>query len=600
MTRIALINLKNTSQGSFWIAAAMVACVLSACEGEASAVCDEDPCFSRGCPGFPGDLACGVNAPEAVGDRKARRGCVGGCPADAPVCDRRLDRCVACFRHSECGNDTFCDVFSGRCRTRCDTDLDCEGSDSRWCAEGYCRPDAEVQVWGDASFEAGYLRHQPIESRAEFGSSLALSADGRVLATHGALGSGAVEVWRQGEGGWERETRLLAGLYPDPQLYRAFALALSPDGNLLVVGDPLESSLDKGVFATLRGGSDSPLSDQETAGAAYVFEKLSGVWRLVAVLKPSNTHRQQNFGAAVALADHGRLIAVGSPRERAASRGVGGAQTDLTAEGAGAVYLFARSAETWAQTSYLKASDSAPTLRFGASLALSHAGAVLAVGAANGTHQKGTAYLFEAHNGIWEERQKLLHEHDEDVLGASFGKSLALSGNGNVLAVGTYRDAPEANETGDYPGSVHVYARAGTRWGLQTRLKSTRPHSHNEFGSAVALSADGRTLAVGESVDRSAGTGLNPPPISEELRASGAAYIYQRLHREWVERAYIKHRFKQEYAMFGSRVALSASGSTLAVSSHLDFGSSVADVSEREADPAFRSGSVTVFKRARE
>ncbi len=595
------MNVRNAGQSSVWLVVALVAsALLWACEGESSAICDANPCFSRGCPGFPGDLACGVGAAGLDDAHKARRGCDEGCPGDAPLCDREQDRCVACFRHSECGDDTFCDVFSGRCRTRCDTDVDCEGTDSPWCAEGYCRPDAEVQVWSDASFEAGYLRPEPLENRAEFGSSVALSADGRTLAAHAAFGSGAVEVWRQNDGGWERETRLLAGLYPDPQLKREYSLALSPDGNLLVVGDPQESSLDKGVFTTLRGGNETAFSAQETPGAAYVFERMSDVWRLTAVLKPSNTHRQQSFGTAVALANHGRLLAVGSPRERAASTGVGGAQTDLSAEDAGAVYIFERPSDAWVQTAYLKASDSAPARKFGLSLALSTSGSTLAVGAAENSIADGAAYVFESREGVWEEQHKL-PDAIEDISGTSFGYDVALSGDGNLLAVsGPIGDPTIVEPT--YPGAVRVFARAAEDWQQQAHLTPPRPQSTREFGSAVALSADGRTLVVGARLDGAPGTGVSSPDASggDAFYGSGAAHVYQRFHREWAERVYVKHRFEHEFTGFGGKVALSASGSTLAVGARSDYGASIENVLHHDEDPQFRSGSVTVFDRARE
>ncbi len=584
------------------LAAGFALGALAACEPGNSAVCDDNPCFSRECPGFPGDQVCGLATAPPKQGREAGRSCAAGCPDDAPMCDRALDRCVACYRHSDCTEDeTFCDVSAGRCRTRCERHDAC-GDATLWCAEGYCRPQSELEFWGDTSFEVGYLRPQIIAEGAKFGSSLALSADGRTLATHAQSGSGEVEVWVLGADGWQREARLLAERYSDPFLHLEYALALSADGNVLVVGDPHEVSLDKGVFTTFRSGGAATTSAGDMPGAAYVFERRSGVWSLSFVLKPSNAHAPQRFGAAVALSANGQVLAVGSPRERSAASGIDGVQTDLSVEDAGAVYLFERTTDVWRQSSYLKASDNKSGLYFGYTLALSRTGSVLAIGAPSQLDDDESVYLFESRSREWEERQVLRPDGPDNNVG--FGEATALSADGRVLVVSSsYEDLDAFLPTPNISlkGVVRVYERAQASWNETAVLFPQTEHSSFDFGRGVALSDDGRVLAVGVPGDFGVGTGLNPPMNSDERFASGAAYVFQRFHRDWERRLYVKHRFEQTRTRFGLGVALSASGDTLAVSANEDFGSSVeGSILDRQGEPEYMSGSVTVFKRAPE
>ena len=77
----------------------------------------------------------------------------------------------------------------------------------------------------------------------------------------------------------------------------------------------------------------------------------------------------------------GDTLAVGAYFEESNATGVNGDQTDNSASGAGAVYVFVRdpSTDTWSQQAYLKASNTGVSDYFGTSVALS--GDTLAVGA---------------------------------------------------------------------------------------------------------------------------------------------------------------------------------------------------------------------------
>ena len=76
-----------------------------------------------------------------------------------------------------------------------------------------------------------------------------------------------------------------------------------------------------------------------------------------------------------------------------------------------------------------------------------------------------------------------------------FGFSVALSNDGNTMAVGSPRDK---NAGQDFAfGAVYMFARHDGRWIQQARL-IPEPATSGRFGHAVALSMDGNTLAVGD------------------------------------------------------------------------------------------------------
>lgn len=154
-------------------------------------------------------------------------------------------------------------------------------------------------------------------------------------------------------------------------------LAMSADGSTVAVSTPHEDSAATGV-----NGSERDESAWDS-GAVYVFGRSGDSWTQQAYIKASNTQSSDKFGFAVALSGDGHTLAVGATLEDSGARGINANQADNSAQSAGAVYVFVRTAATWSQQAYVKASNADAGDQFGSGVAFTADGATMAV-AANG------------------------------------------------------------------------------------------------------------------------------------------------------------------------------------------------------------------------
>ena len=182
-----------------------------------------------------------------------------------------------------------------------------------------------------------------------------------------------------------------------------------------------------------------------------------------------------------------------------------------------------------------------------------------------------------------------------------FGFSVALSGDGNTLAVGAMWEGgsgtgvnPASDEGAMQSGAVYVYRRTGTTWAFEAYLKASNTEAGDWFGWSVALSADGNTLAVGAYEEDGSGTGVNPAS-DEGALSSGAGYVYQRTGSTWAFDAYIKASNTGTRDEFGLSVALSDDGTTLAVGAQGERGSGTG-VNPSSNEGATGSGAVYVYR----
>jgi hypothetical protein len=115
-----------------------------------------------------------------------------------------------------------------------------------------------------------------------------------------------------------------------------------------------------------------------------------------------------------------------------------------------------------------------------------------------------------------------------------FGSRLQLSGDGNTLAVAAQLedsvaqgiDGKQEDDSAQEAGAVYFFTRTGTVWSQKHYVKSTNNEAFDEFGSSVALSRDGRTMAVGARGEDSSAKGLNGNQADNSMKEAGAVYVF--------------------------------------------------------------------------
>lgn len=371
------------------------------------------------------------------------------------------------------------------------------------------------------------------------GTAVAVSADGKtaVMTSNSGVGfSGAVYTSKRVAGAWTSAQLLISDANTSDNF--GAAVAVSSDGNIILVGEPGRSQtlLGQGAFVSVINGipsSDFFASDVATTsaafgsalaisydgktavigapgahggsigntgdldyGAAYIFIRSDVIWTQQKKLVYSGGNTNDAFGTSVSMSADGNTVVVGAP------------QTNVTTvANPGYAVVFTRSDSIWTQTaSDITASDGSDGDAFGTSVAISADASTILVGAPNvqvAGNNLGKAYVFENFDDTWPLQHALIISDQGD---ADFGRSVTLSCNGNIALIG----ATAYLNT----GAVFFFTRLGAAWDLTStaQVESNATPNNDMFGSAVALSADGAIAVVGD-----------PQQYSDQ----GSAYIYR-------------------------------------------------------------------------
>ena len=304
-----------------------------------------------------------------------------------------------------------------------------------------------VQVGNDIDGES------PLD---QSGYAVALSSNGAVLAAGafwnngGEIRAGHVRVYVNAGGGWEQRGSDLNGSAAFD--YFGWSLSLSADGTILAVG------------AKLADGVNGARS-----GRVHLFQWISDTWQPLGSAL-DGVGAGDEFGCEVALSDDGTILAVGAWGN------------DAGGSNAGHVRVFAWTGTDWTQ----RGNDllgSSKEDRFGDSVSLSSVGSILAIGG-DQRFNDGPGYV-----GVYVWSGSAWQQQGSTITGFSsnddFGKSVSLSGDGSVVAVGARR--------GNY---VAVYQNDGTDW-IQTGQTIPGEASNLGLSLSVSLSFDGKTILIG-------------------------------------------------------------------------------------------------------
>jgi LPXTG-site transpeptidase (sortase) family protein len=363
------------------------------------------------------------------------------------------------------------------------------------------------------------LQSGKVESLAEFGWSVAISGNTAVVgarnedlerSTGALVNAGAAYIFVRSGPSWMLEARLQPR---DPDQGDTFGVSVAIDGNTVVVG------------AT---GSD--LDDINNAGAAYVFKREGIQWTQKAKLVAIDPFPEDNFGSSVAIS--GDTIVVGADHK------------DVFINfDAGAAYVFIERGNSWDQKAKLVPQDASTGAYFGGSVALE--GSRIVVGATElnpaGLRGPGAAYVFKGRGNSWQQEARLTAE--DARRGDFFGHAVDISGE--VIAVGALFKDPEIDSTRlTNAGAVYIFSNRRGAWEQEAFLVPERATSFGAFGQSLEI--EGNRLIVGANREPQSGSS-----------GAGAAYLFVRAGKEWVEHNRFFPDSAAEDDLFGINVGLS-------------------------------------------
>jgi len=251
------------------------------------------------------------------------------------------------------------------------------------------------------------------------------------------------------------------------------------------------------------------------------------------------------FGGVVSLSGDGTTLAVAAVQEDSNATGIDGNQANDSASNAGAVYVFARAAGTWAHQAYVKASNTWANDTFGCSLAISGDGSRMIVGAEdedsgssgiNGDQgdtatSAGAAYLFQRTAGVW--AQEAYVKPLLPSANSRFGHQVAMSGDGLVFVVSATMEDSNATGLGGRStgtardsGAAYLFRFGATGWAEEARVKASNTEAGDFFGVSLALSGNGATRAVSSAIEDSSATGIGGNQLNNGASDSGAVYLF--------------------------------------------------------------------------
>jgi hypothetical protein len=314
------------------------------------------------------------------------------------------------------------------------------------------------------------------------GSAVAISADGDTAVVGGPndnAAAGAAWVYGRTGGAWSRQGPKLVGTGASGPAGQGCAVAISGDGNTVIIGGN---------------------TDNSNTGAVWVFTRSAGSWsqqggKLVA----GDAAGSPKLGSSVSISSDGNTAIVGGPSDHS---------------GLGAAFVFRRHGVVWSQQgSKLVGTGAVGTSAQGQSVAISADGGTAIVGGYGDNNSVGAAWMFTLSNGVWSQQgSKLL---GRDVAGIAYqGSSVDLSSDGSTAVVGGSQDNSDV-------GAAWIFTRGRLGgWAQEgSKLVGTGANASSGQGFSVGVSGDGNTVVVG---------GPNDSP-------TGAAWVFTRNGSVWTQ-----------------------------------------------------------------
>ena len=304
------------------------------------------------------------------------------------------------------------------------------------------------------------------------GTSVSLSSDGTVVAicapynNGNGTASGHVRIYKNVTGVWTQVGSDIDGEAAAD--ISGMSVSLSSDGSIVAIGAPSNDG----------NGSNS--------GHVRIYKNVTGVWTQVG--SDIDGEAAGDFsGYSVSLSSDGSIVAIGAYRN------------DGNGLNSGHVRIYKNISDVWTPIGSDIDGEVAGDFS-GYSVSLSSDGSIVAIGAyrndGNGT-DFGHVRIYKNILGVW---TQVGSDIDGEAAGDESGKSISLSSDGSIVAIGT----PYNN--GNVSGDVRIYKNVTGVW-TQVGSDIDGEAANDQSGTSVSLSSDGTVVAIG--APGNSGNGFN-------------------------------------------------------------------------------------------
>lgn len=234
------------------------------------------------------------------------------------------------------------------------------------------------------------------------------------------------------------------------------SVSISSDGNRVAIGAPFN------------GGH---------AGHVRIYHLIAGTWVQLGQDIDGKTIGD-NSGRSVFLSGDGSTVAIGAPFNKD------------NGNVSGHVRVYRLIAGTWVQLGQDIGGETANN-RCGESVSLSDDGSIVAIGSPGYSLGLGHVRIYTLNSNVW---TKIGQNINGQVSQESFGSSLSISANGNIIAIG----GPNKDNIGTQTGNVRMYENISGVWTqIGQDINGSSPSERNGF--SVSISATGNIVAIGGS-----------------------------------------------------------------------------------------------------
>jgi len=424
------------------------------------------------------------------------------------------------------------------------------------CNPSGCSSSNEVGVDGEQLDAMGYFKPPRSGPYQYFGFHFAVSQDGKTMAVvaaetfGGVAGTAAIHVYRKttSTSGWRHEARIVpststtgSGTSTDGD-----SISLSWDGNVIAFGSWMENG---------------------NTGAVYVFRHKYDGWHESQKITGDQTEND-SFGINVKVKElgAGMQLVVGHGRAGGGIHPEGTLEVYYDSSGGAEQFVYNSTVETpevvrpagycrdfdisgvghivrscysgigqfGYYTQLLTQTSSGPIQYSETSRLAGGTGSDVAI---DYLGENIVVHFYDPASGnsaqIWHHFSSGWASGGEVFPFPAQQSSVAISGNGNIVAIGSTDDtlagrgplfAPYVD--GDPSGSVAVYERKPSGWRLRRFIKAGANNVLHSFGWGVALDNTGRVLAVGSPYDASKATGIDGDREDASVPDRGAVWLY--------------------------------------------------------------------------